>query len=101
MQLETAERDEQQRVDEVARGVEFELVTLRGPPGEPLGQLVMVDDVEQAERELNDDQDPQEGRIHGWSSRKIAIWRSSRPWRGWMICSVKLNLPSGSSACVT
>ncbi len=38
---------------------------------------------------------------HGATSRKIAIWRMIRPKRGWKICSVKLNLPSGSSAWVT
>src|SRR5262249_62112750 len=38
---------------------------------------------------------------HGAISRNIAIWRTSSPSRGWKICSVKLNLPSGSCAWVT
>src|SRR5262249_44481248 len=93
-----AESEEQRCVDEIAHAVQPELTALRRPPRQPLGQLVVVENVEQAERELNGDQGPEHGRGHDLTSRKIAIWRRSSPNRGWKICSVKLNLPSGSSA---
>jgi hypothetical protein len=50
---EQAEDQEQRRIGEVARAMEPELAALLPSPGDPLGHLMMVDDVEQAERELD------------------------------------------------
>jgi len=97
-ELKQAEREEEHGVGEIARGVELELAALRDPPRQSFHHFVMVDNVKQPERELNGDQDPKHWGGHGAISRNIAIWRMSRPKRGWKTCSVKLNLPSGSSA---
>src|SRR5262249_7496964 len=99
--FEQAKREEEHGVGEVARAVKFELAALRDSPRQALHHFVVVDDVEQTERELNSDQGPKERGGHGAISRNMAIWRRSRPKRGWKICSVKLNFPSGSSAWVT
>ena len=80
-QFEEAEHDEQTRVDEAARRMQRQFMPLRGPPGEPLGQLVMIDRVESRHRDLDRDQGPEQRR-HGCASRKAAVWQISRPSRG-------------------
>src|SRR5262249_52434044 len=101
VRLGQAEDKKEHGIGQVTRAMELELAALRGAPGEPLGHLMMIEDVEQAERELKDDQAPKHVRGHGAISRNMAIWRMMRPKRGWKICSVKLNLRSKSSAWVT
>src|ERR1041384_5270704 len=73
--------DEPPREDEGAGRVRRELMPLRGPPGEPFGQFVMIDRVESRHRDLDRDQGPEQGR-HGYASRKAAVWQISRPSRG-------------------
>src|SRR4051812_18408503 len=101
MRLDPAESEEQHRVDDIARTMQHQLAPLRAPPSEPLGQLMVIENVERPKCELNGDQTPQHRRVHVTTSRNIPIWRIMWPSRGWMSCSVKLKRPSGSSACVT
>src|SRR5262249_35462762 len=98
---EPAEQHEQHAVEQVADGVQRELALLRASPRQSLGHFVMVDDIEGAEGEVDDDQRPEDGGGHGSASRNTAPWWISIPKRGWMTSSVKLNLPSPSSVCVT
>ena len=58
-----AEHQEQQRIEHIAHAVQLQLVALRGPPGEPLGQFMVIERVERAHRDLNGDQGPEQRRI--------------------------------------
>src|SRR5262249_4474084 len=95
--LEPAEQHEQHPVEQIADRVQYELALLRASPRQPLGHFMVVDDIERAERDLDDDQRPEDGRGHGSASRNTAPWWISVPKRGWMTSSVKLNFPSPSS----
>ena len=79
--FEPAEHEEQQRVEEIAYAVELQFLTLRGAPGEPLGQFMMIERVEGAHRDLNADQGPKQRR-HDAAPRNTADWRISGPMRG-------------------
>src|SRR5262249_7435541 len=56
--FEQTEPEKEHGVSEVARAVKLELAALRSSPRQALHHFVMVDDVEQAEHELNSDQGP-------------------------------------------
>src|SRR5262245_2360247 len=101
MRLKPAKNEEQHRIDGVAHAMQHQLAALRAPPGQPLDELMVKENVERPECELNSDQAPQHQRVHATTSRNIPIWRIRWPSRGWMTCSVKLKRPSGSSAWVT
>ena len=60
LELEQAEREEKHGIGEVASAVKLELAALRDSPGQPFHHFMMVEDVEQAERELNGDQGPKQ-----------------------------------------
>src|ERR1700744_4523069 len=77
-----------------------QLALLRRPPGEALGELVMIEGVEHAHHDLDRDQSPQQRR-HEENSRNLADWRRMRPKRGWTISSVKRNAPPPRSEWVT
>ena len=53
--LEPTQRQEQQRVKNVAHAVQPQFLPLRGPPRQPLRHLMMVERVERAHRDLNAD----------------------------------------------
>ena len=55
-----AEHQEQQGVEHIADAVELKLMTLRRPPRQPLGHLMMVEGVERSHRDLDGDQGPQQ-----------------------------------------
>jgi hypothetical protein len=57
-----SEAQEDHAVEQVAQRMDPELAPRRGPPGQPLGELVMVERVEGAEQPLERDQD--EERFH-------------------------------------
>ncbi len=59
VRLRKPEHEEQRGISEVARGMQIELAPLRAPPRDPLGQLVMIENVEQAHRELGGDERPE------------------------------------------
>ena len=59
VRLGEAEHEEEHGIGEVSHGMQNKLAPLRTPPCDPLGQLVMIENVEQAHRELGGDQRPE------------------------------------------
>ena len=79
--FEPAEHQEQKRVEQIAHAVQFQLVALRGPPRQPLGQFVVIEGVEHPHRDLDGNQGPKQRR-HRVASRNTADCRISVPKRG-------------------
>src|ERR1700733_3292687 len=98
MGVEPADHDENGRIEKIAHGMQCELVRLGRAPCQALRQFVVIDRVECAHRDLDEEQNPEQLRCHSAASRNAAVWRISVPKRGWLTSKTNSKRPSPPSA---